>query len=86
MKTISIMLLNAILILAFPVGMLIAKATKEELKQGRKVFIILIAISLLSILVSFLMGIRNDNLTILSYTAMFIAIISALSLKGACTK
>lgn len=81
MEIIQILLLNVLLILAFPTGLLLAKTTKEELKDGRKAFISLIAISAVVILTALLLKITNENKMLVIYTALFIIIISAISLN-----
>ena len=81
MEIIQILLLNLILILAFPIALLLARTTKEELKDGRKAFTPLIAISAVMILIALLPEITNENKMLVIYTALFIIIISAISLN-----
>ena len=64
-----------ILILAFPLGSLLAKATKEELSSGRMWFKLIMIISFISSGVSLI--IRND---VLFFSFLFIAIVTSRSL------
>ncbi len=64
-----------ILLLGIPIGDLLAKYTKEELKQGRKWFKILIAVSLFFSIVGIFM--KNDFII---FSFLFIAIVSSRSL------
>jgi len=66
----------ALLALGIPIGNLLAKATKEELKSGRKYFKILIIASLVGALAFLILG--ND---ILLFSLLFIAIVTSRSLK-----
>lgn len=66
----------ALLALGIPIGNLLAKATKEELKSGKKYFKILIIASLVGALVFLILG--ND---ILLFSLLFIAIVTSRSLK-----
>jgi hypothetical protein len=65
----------ALLILGFPIGNLLAKLTKEELKEGKKYFKILILFSLTSAVVFLILG--NDALL---FAFLFIAIVTSRSL------
>lgn len=65
-----------VLLLGIPIGNLLAKYTKEELKQGKRWFRRIIMLSLLGALVS--LGFRND---ILLFTFLFIAIVTSRSVK-----
>ncbi len=67
---------TVILILGFPVGSLLARATKEELKQGRKWFKLLINLSLIGAIISLILG--YDALL---FGLLFIAIVTSRSLK-----
>lgn len=64
-----------ILVLAFPLGSLLAKATKEELSSGQMWFKLIMIISLISSGVSLI--IRND---VLFFSFLFIAIVTSRSL------
>jgi hypothetical protein len=64
-----------VLILGFPIGELLAKNTKEELKDGRKWFILLIILSLIGAILNLIF--RNDALL---FTFLFIAIVTSRSL------
>src|SRR3989344_9679393 len=86
MEIIQILLLNLILILAFPTALLLAKTTKEELKYGREAFVLIIAVSFIVTLIALLLKISNGNKILVVYTAFFIIVISAMSLNKSCKK
>jgi hypothetical protein len=65
-----------LLALGIPIGNLLAKVTKEELKSGKKYFKILIILSLIGAVVFLI--IRND---VLLFSLLFIAIVTSRSLK-----
>jgi len=65
-----------LLALGIPIGNILARATKEELKQGKKWFKILIIICFLGALIFLIF--RNDALL---FTFLFIAIVTSRSLK-----
>ncbi|MBI2004431.1 hypothetical protein HYS72_03125 [Candidatus Pacearchaeota archaeon] len=64
-----------ILILGIPIGNVLAKYTKEELKDGRKWFNLLIFIGLIGGVVALIIG--ND---VLMFSFLFIAVVSSRSL------
>jgi F0F1-type ATP synthase membrane subunit c/vacuolar-type H+-ATPase subunit K len=64
------------LILGIPVGNFLAKITKEELRQGKKWFKLLIVICSISAVVSLFF--KND---ILFFSFLFIAVVTSRSLK-----
>lgn len=66
----------AILILGIPIGNILAKNTKEELKDGRIWFITLILLCLIGVIISLIF--RND---ILLFTLLFIAVVTSRSLE-----
>lgn len=66
----------AVLILGIPIGNILAKNTQEELKYGRKWFILLILVSLAGGILGLIFG--ND---VLLFAFFFIAIISSMSLN-----
>jgi hypothetical protein len=66
----------ALLALGFPIGNILAKITKEELKSGRKWFRLIILFSLISSLVFLITG--ND---VFLFTFLFIAVVTSRSLK-----
>jgi len=66
----------ALLILGIPIGNLLAKITKEELKAGKKYFGILIVLSLIGAIVFLILG--NDALL---FGLLFIAVVTSRSLK-----
>ena len=65
-----------VLILGIPIGSYLAKITKEELKGGRKGFILLVWIGLIGGFIGLIIG--ND---VLLFTMFFIAIVSSRSLR-----
>ncbi len=66
----------AILALGVPIGNVLAKITKEELKHGKKYFKTLIILSLAGAIVFLILG--NDALL---FGLLFIAIVTSRSLK-----
>lgn len=75
-EVIKLIIGMGILALAWPIGILLAKHTKEELKQGQKWFKILIAVSLIGAVVSIIF--RQDALM---FSFLFIAVVTSRSLK-----
>ncbi len=65
-----------LLAFAFPIGNLLARVTKEELKSGKKYFKILIFLSLAGAVTSLI--IRND---VLLFSFLFIAIVTSRCIK-----
>lgn len=65
-----------VLFLGIPVGDLLAKSTKEELKSGKKYFRIITLISLLGALISLFTG--KDYLL---FSFLFIAVVTSRSIK-----
>ncbi len=67
-----------VLILAFPIGDLLAKKTKEELKAGRMWFKILVYVSLFGGVAGMLL--RDD---VLMFSFFFISLVTSRSLRKA---
>ena len=65
-----------ILIFGFFIGNFLAKLTKEELKQGRKWFKLIIITSLIFSIISIIL--KND---VLFFSFLFIAIVTSRSLR-----
>ena len=65
-----------VLILGIPIGNILAKYTKEELKDGRKWFNLLIFIGLIGGLIGAI--IQNDSLM---FSFLFIAVVTIRSLR-----
>jgi len=65
-----------VLILGFPIGLFLAKQTKEELKSGQKWFRLIIFFSLAGGFFGLIL--RND---ILMFSLFFIAVVTTGSLK-----
>ena len=76
-EMIKIVLGAVLVILGFPIGNLLAKVTKEELKSGQKWFKIIIILSLIGGLVSLILG--KDALL---FSFLFIAIVTSRSLRN----
>ena len=68
----------AVLVLAFPIGDILAKKTKEELKQGRGWFKLIVYASLAGGVVGMLIG--ND---VLMFSFFFMALVTNRSLRKA---
>jgi len=68
----------AFLILAFPIGEILARKTKEELKSGRKWFKVIVYASLAGGVVGML--IRDD---VLMFSFFFMALVTSRSLRKA---
>ena len=66
-----------VLALGIPIGNYLAKQTREELRQGRLWFKLIIILSLIGALVFLILG--NDALL---FTLLFISIVTSRSLKG----
>lgn len=66
----------AILILGIPIGDILARNTKEELKDGKKWFLLIIGICIVGAIINLI--ISNDALL---FTFLFIAIVTSRSLK-----
>lgn len=64
------------LALGIPLGTLLAKLTKEELKSGQKWFRLIIVVSLIGAIVGLI--IRND---VLLFSFLFITIVTTRSLR-----
>jgi len=65
-----------LLVLGIPIGNILAKETKEELKEGKKWFKLLIMLSLMGAILFLI--IRND---VLLFGMLFIAVVTSRSLK-----
>jgi F0F1-type ATP synthase membrane subunit c/vacuolar-type H+-ATPase subunit K len=64
-----------LLILGVPIGNLLAKFTKDELKQGKKWFKLVIILSIIGAIVFLILG--ND---VLLFAFLFIAVVTSRSL------
>lgn len=65
-----------VLVLGIPIGNLLAKATKDELKTGKKWFGLLIVLSLIGAIVFLILG--NDALL---FGLLFMAIVTSRSVR-----
>jgi|GEM_PF-2140095 uncharacterized membrane protein len=81
MNTIQIALLMLVILLALPAGLLLAKATREELKDGRKAFVSIILVSIAVVLVSLFLHLSNEKKLFLVLSMISVAIISGISLE-----
>lgn len=77
MELIQIPIAIVFLVLGIPLGNLLARMTKEELKYGRKWFKLIIILSLLGAIVFLIL--RKDALL---FGLLFIAIVASRSLKS----
>ena len=75
-EILNILIGAIVLILGIPIGNLLAKYTKEELKDGRKWFNLLIFIGLIGGITGLIIG--NDSLM---FSFLFIAVVSSRSLR-----
>ncbi|HPD81942.1 MAG TPA: hypothetical protein PK357_02475 [Candidatus Pacearchaeota archaeon] len=80
-EILKIILGICVLALGIPIGNLLAKNTKEELKKGRKWFLILIFLCGIGAILNLIF--KNDALLL---TFLFIAIVTSMSLKGKSNK
>jgi hypothetical protein len=67
----------AVLFLGIPIGNVLAKNTQEELKDGKRWFILLILINLIGAVISLIFG--EDAFL---FTFLFIAIVTSRSLEN----
>jgi MFS family permease len=80
METIQIILLGLVIVLALPFGYLLARFTREELKEGRKAFLAIIVISLIISAVTLFLPLADETKTFLIFSAVFIAALTSISL------
>ncbi len=66
-----------ILILGFPIGILLKKFTKDELKQGQPWFKLIIILSFVGAVISLIFG--NDGFF---FSCLFFAAVASMSLKS----
>jgi len=71
----------AVLAFGIPIGNILAKNTREELKDGRKWFVLLILLSFIGAVIALIFG--EDSLL---FTFLFIAIVTSRSLGNRRTK
>lgn len=77
MQALNFLIGIIILLLGIPIGNLLAKLAKDELKQGQKWFKLIVVLSLLGAIIGLILG--ND---ILLFSFAFIAIATSRSLKN----
>ena len=75
-EIINLLIGVVVLALGFPLGMYLAKVTRDESKEGQKWFKLITIISLGGVLINLILG--ND---ILLFSFAFIAIVTSRSLK-----
>jgi hypothetical protein len=75
-ETLKIIIGIAFLVMGYPLGIFLARITKEELKDGRKWFRLIILFSLVGGTLGLIF--KND---LLMFSFFFIAIITSRSLK-----
>jgi uncharacterized membrane protein YfcA len=66
-----------VLVLGIPIGVILAKFTKEELKEGKFWFKLIIISSLIGAILGLIF--RND---VLLFSLLFIAVVTSMSLKN----
>jgi len=66
-----------VLVLGIPIGDLLAKKTREELRPGRKWFALIVILSLIGGLVGLIL--RND---VIMFSFFFMAIVTSRSLRS----
>lgn len=81
MQILQISLLFLVIALAFPLGFLLARATKEEIEQGRKAFIAVIISCFLVVLFSLFYNFMIEQKLLLITSMLFIAALTSVSLK-----
>lgn len=79
MNTWQIIIAIVVALLGYPVGLLIAKYTSEELRQGRKWFFAIIVACIIAIILS-LIFFQDDAPIFLIAVFVFIALLSLASL------
>jgi hypothetical protein len=81
MNILKYALLLLVLVCAIPTGFLLAKTTREELKDGRRTFKAIIFISLLVAAAVLLIPLSTDSMVFMITSMIFLAIIAGISLK-----
>lgn len=81
MSLIQYLLLVMIIILAVPIGCLLGKITKEELKSGRKAFKTIIFIASAVIILAFLLKVDLNSKIFLGASMLFFMVLALISLK-----
>jgi len=76
LQLIQILIGICVLILGIPLGNLLARVTKEELKSGQKWFKLIIIFSFIGAIIFLIL--REDTLL---FTMLFIAVVTSRSLK-----
>ena len=75
-ETLKLLIGAGILVLGIPIGDLLARKTREELRSGRKWFALIVILSLLGGLVGLIF--RND---VIMFSFFFMAIVTSRSLR-----
>ena len=76
-ETLKLLIGAGILVLGIPIGDLLARKTREELRSGRKWFALIVILSLLGGLVGLIF--RND---VIMFSFFFMAIVTSRSLRS----
>ncbi len=79
MNILTIILMIVITFLGFPIGLIIAKFTKEELKQGKFLFKLIILVCFVAIIITSVF-MKNEVLFFLICSFVFIILIALASL------
>jgi len=75
------LLLFVIVIAAFPIGVLLAKSCKEELKAGKPAFIAILIISFAALFYALASKLDTKSKLITATSLLFLAIIAAVPLS-----
>ena len=78
MNPLTLILIIVIALLGYPIGLLIAKLTHEELKAGKKYFKLLVLISAVAVIASILFT-AGQTLLLLSASFVFILLLALAS-------
>lgn len=78
MNIIQIILVIIVSLLGYPLGLLLADLTKEELKSGRPLFKIIMIISLLAVIIS-IFFLKGANLLLFIAVMVFIFLMTLAS-------
>lgn len=81
MKFFQYIFLAIVIIFAIPLGFLLARLTKEELKQGRKAFITIIAVSLIILIITIFLPLSLDNKLFIITSMFFLLLLAFISLR-----
>lgn len=81
MNMLQLVLLFVVLALSYPAGIILARVTREELKDGRKAFSAMIISAFIVIVISFFSQFALSEKLFIASSMIFISAISYISLK-----